>query len=81
MPLQDVLNLDNDARMNFPGRPDGNWQWRYQQSDLTDFLAARLRDLTKLYGREIERASDHETQDTPEGRSAMSATSALTHNT
>ena len=28
IPLQDVLELDGDARMNFPGTPYGNWQWR-----------------------------------------------------
>jgi 4-alpha-glucanotransferase len=51
IPLQDVLSLDGDARMNYPGREEGNWQWRYEEGVLTEFLAARLRDLAELYGR------------------------------
>jgi 4-alpha-glucanotransferase len=51
VPLQDILNLDNAARMNYPGNPDGNWQWRFTADQLTDFITARLHDLAKLYGR------------------------------
>jgi len=50
-PLQDILGLDNEARMNRPGTPTGNWEWRYTADDLTDDLAARLRELTEIYGR------------------------------
>nr|BAG55480.1 putative glycoside hydrolase [uncultured bacterium] len=49
--LQDLMQLDNVARMNFPGRAAGNWQWRYRNDQLTDDIATRLRDLTELYGR------------------------------
>jgi 4-alpha-glucanotransferase len=45
-PLQDVLELGNDARMNFPGTKRGNWSWRYQKRALTSDLAAELRKLT-----------------------------------
>ncbi len=45
-PLQDVLDLGTEARMNLPGTESGNWQWRYAASDLTPELAARLRELT-----------------------------------
>jgi 4-alpha-glucanotransferase len=50
-PLQDVLNLGTAARMNFPGRPAGNWSWRYQPWMLTDEVLGRLSHLTELYGR------------------------------
>ena len=49
--LQDLMELDNVGRMNFPGRPSGNWQWRYTPDMLTDEIARRLRDITELYGR------------------------------
>jgi 4-alpha-glucanotransferase len=51
VPLQDVLNLGSEARMNLPGRGDGNWGWRYQASQLNAGVLARLADLTELYGR------------------------------
>jgi 4-alpha-glucanotransferase len=47
-PLQDVLRLGNDARMNLPGSEGGtNWQWRYAAKALTDELAQELRQLTR----------------------------------
>jgi len=51
VPLQDVLDLGSSARMNLPGRPSGNWAWRFEQGQLTDAHAARLRDLTTHCGR------------------------------
>jgi 4-alpha-glucanotransferase len=46
-PLQDVLELGPDARMNLPGTEEGNWQWRYDPDALTGRLAQRLRELTR----------------------------------
>lgn len=46
VPLQDVLGLDNSARMNIPGQAEGNWQWRYCTQDLTPEIIDRLRILT-----------------------------------
>jgi 4-alpha-glucanotransferase len=46
IPAQDVLGLGSAARMNFPGRSDGNWSWRLRHGELTAELAARLRDVT-----------------------------------
>ena len=46
-PLQDLLDLGPDARMNLPGTEEGNWRWRYAAGDLTRELAARLRSLTE----------------------------------
>ena len=51
VPLQDVLGLGTEARMNLPNTTEGNWSWRFKSNDLTDTIAARLRDLTQLYGR------------------------------
>lgn len=50
-PLQDVLNLGGEARMNLPGRPGGNWTWRYNPIQLTPGVLDRLAELTFLYGR------------------------------
>jgi 4-alpha-glucanotransferase len=51
VPLQDVLGLGSDARMNLPGKVSGNWKWRYRPGALTDDLSARLRSLVTLYDR------------------------------
>lgn len=51
IPLQDVLGLGTEARMNYPSTAQGNWQWRYQQGVLSAELSDRLKILTKLYGR------------------------------
>jgi 4-alpha-glucanotransferase len=49
--LQDVLGLGAEARMNTPASAEGNWNWRYAAGALTDELAARLRETTRMYGR------------------------------
>ena len=46
-PLQDVLNLGAEARMNVPGRADGNWRWRCTAEMLSAADFSSLRDLTK----------------------------------
>lgn len=51
-PLQDLLDLDSSARMNYPGRAEGNWSWRFTSDQLNGLVAARLRDTTLLYGRD-----------------------------
>jgi 4-alpha-glucanotransferase len=51
-PLQDLLSLGNEARMNFPGRPEGNWRWRVRAERLTAEVAGRLREMNRLYARE-----------------------------
>ena len=52
VPVQDLLGLGTDARMNLPNSTEGNWSWRYESGVLTDELAERLKELTKLYGRD-----------------------------
>jgi 4-alpha-glucanotransferase len=51
VPLQDVLGLGTEARMNLPGRVSGNWKWRYRAGVLTKQLSDRLRSLATLYDR------------------------------
>ncbi len=50
-PMQDVLGLGGDARMNLPGSPDGNWLWRMKPGAASEQLARRLRLLNKETGR------------------------------
>jgi 4-alpha-glucanotransferase len=45
-PLQDVLNLGNEARMNVPGRAEGNWRWRCTEAMLSGRELEWLRDMT-----------------------------------
>src|SRR5581483_5763784 len=48
IPAQDVLGLGSEDRMNRPGVVEGNWRWRLEQGQLTEELAARLRELAGL---------------------------------
>ena len=50
-PLQDLLGLGSEARMNTPATASGNWRWRASETDLSPALAARVRALAELYGR------------------------------
>ena len=49
--LQDILGLGDEARMNYPGRGDGNWFWRFTPDQLTPEIKARLKKMTQTYGR------------------------------
>jgi 4-alpha-glucanotransferase len=51
IPMQDVLGLGSEARMNLPGRGEGNWQWRLQAGALEPAYGARLKELATLYDR------------------------------
>lgn len=51
IPLQDVLGLGSEARMNLPGTSSGNWRWRFRPGALTSELAKRLWELNKAYDR------------------------------
>jgi 4-alpha-glucanotransferase len=53
-PLQDVLNLGREARMNVPGRAEGNWRWRCTEQMLTGPAFEWLRELTTTSGRSAE---------------------------
>jgi 4-alpha-glucanotransferase len=51
VPLQDLLNLGIEGRMNLPGEPSGNWQWRFPTGALTEELAHHLKEMIDIYGR------------------------------
>ncbi len=51
IPLQDVLGLGTEARMNLPATMGGNWRWRYGAGALTPTITQRLRELAQLYDR------------------------------
>ena len=48
-PMQDVLGLGGEARMNYPSKLGGNWEWRMGEDDFSEATAAKLRDLNYLY--------------------------------
>ncbi len=50
-PMQDILRLGEEARMNFPGKSPGYWKWRYTKEMLNEEHAADLLKFTKVYGR------------------------------
>ncbi len=65
VPLQDLLGLGTEARMNLPNTTQGNWSWRFTHDALTEDHSGRLRDMTETYGRvrrhEVESMKlDHE---------------------
>ena len=51
IPIQDYLGLDNSARINHPSTNGENWKWRVRKEDLSGSLAARIADMTAMYGR------------------------------
>jgi 4-alpha-glucanotransferase len=50
-PLQDFLGLGTEARMNYPGRPSGNWSWRVLPHQINSELAQRINEINFLYSR------------------------------
>ena len=50
-PLQDLLALPSAARMNVPGRAEGQWRWRCSEQALRDASWERLHELTRVSGR------------------------------
>jgi 4-alpha-glucanotransferase len=50
-PMQDFLELGNEARMNYPGNPSGNWMWRMPRNALSRELQTKIKDLNYLYSR------------------------------
>ena len=51
-PMQDVLGLGGEHRMNFPGKSEGYWEWRFQWAQVTAVQSERLNTLCKLYRRD-----------------------------
>jgi 4-alpha-glucanotransferase len=54
IPMQDLLGLGSEARMNQPATESGNWVWRVPEEALSPELADRLSTLTRTYGRGAE---------------------------
>lgn len=50
-PLQDILDLGTESRMNVPGTAEGNWRWRMPAAGLNDWARSRLVEMTQVYGR------------------------------
>ena len=57
IPLQDVLGLAGQARMNLPASEHGNWSWRFKAEVMTNDVASRLKESTETYGRTRSRRS------------------------
>jgi 4-alpha-glucanotransferase len=51
IPMQDVLNLGTEARMNFPGKLGGNWTWRFSWDQVPSELSERYKKMAKTNGR------------------------------
>jgi len=52
IPMQDILGLDENARMNTPGTTEGNWQWQLIPDQLTPAVTKELSEVTELFGRD-----------------------------
>ncbi len=52
IPMQDILGLGENSRMNWPATTAVNWSWRLTKDQITTDITARLRDLTGIYGRD-----------------------------
>jgi len=52
-PLQDLLGLGSEARMNMPGTAIGNWTWRFQWPQITPEIEHKLKDMTDVYQRTV----------------------------
>lgn len=60
--MQDLLGLDNQARMNYPSRPSGNWMWRMAPDAITQHIKTRLTEFNYLYGRGLPPEPEEESE-------------------
>jgi 4-alpha-glucanotransferase len=58
VPLQDLLCLDEQARMNKPASPDNNWKWRLVSDELDDRTELWVKECMEIYGRANQFSSD-----------------------
>jgi len=70
-PLQDLLTLGSEARMNVPGRADGNWRWRVREDMLSPQAFQRLQDLTESSNRSVSPATSVRAQVDREGAASI----------
>lgn len=66
VPLQDVLDLGNEGRMNSPGKFGGNWSWRFREGDLHSEYQEKLSEMALTYGRKAPDVSEDETSGRPD---------------
>ncbi len=62
-PLQDLLGVGAEGRMNVPSRESGNWGWRFQAEALTKEIGERFGEMTKVYGRKPKVVAEEETEE------------------
>lgn len=60
VPVQDVLGLGTEARMNLPGSAVGNWRWRFTEDQLTPESTKMLAELTEIYDRTPQKSAAHQ---------------------
>jgi len=70
-PLQDLLNLGSEARMNVPGRADGNWRWRVREDMLSSQTFPWLQDLTESSKRSVSPETSVRVQVDREGATSV----------
>ncbi|MBX3008598.1 MAG: 4-alpha-glucanotransferase [Melioribacteraceae bacterium] len=58
IPMQDILNLGNEARMNFPGRLGGNWNWRFTWDQINNGIIDTYKNLSIIYERPPTKIDD-----------------------
>ena len=51
IPMQDILGLNGDSRMNRPAVAHGNWEWRLLPEQITPLVSEKLLEVTETYGR------------------------------
>jgi 4-alpha-glucanotransferase len=66
VPMQDLLGLGSEARMNLPASSGGNWSWRFHKEEMTAELAERLKEMSATYGRNLVDASETVVEDPAE---------------
>jgi 4-alpha-glucanotransferase len=52
-PLQDILGLGSNARMNVPSQGEGNWEWRYRSEAMNSELSQRMKNFVEFFGRSV----------------------------
>jgi len=55
IPMQDILELDSEARMNFPGKLGGNWTWRFDWDQVDSNIPLTYKGMTEMYDRPMKK--------------------------
>jgi 4-alpha-glucanotransferase len=71
VPMQDLLEVGTEGRMNLPGRSSGNWAWRLEAGEFSETLVERLKDMNEVYGR-LPPAADEAQPESPPSSSPSS---------